>query len=82
LTDDVTRSLFAITLELQAAMGFVEQAGARQRIESALGKLDDQIADLRHVAFERQPADEAGDARQPLAPSGGGFLPVQADGEK
>jgi signal transduction histidine kinase len=59
LTDDVTRSLFAITLDLQAAMGFVEQAVARQRIESAMGKLDDQIADLRHLAFERQPAEEA-----------------------
>lgn len=82
LTDDVTRSLFAITLELQAAMGFVEQAGARQRIESAMGKLDDQIADLRHLAFERQPAEEAAGVQQAAAPSGAGFLPVQADSEK
>jgi signal transduction histidine kinase len=58
LTDDVTRNLFATTLDLQGAMGFVEHEVARQRIATALNRLDEQITGLRHLVFKRG-TDEA-----------------------
>jgi signal transduction histidine kinase len=56
LTDELSRGLFAITVDLQAAMGIVEQDAPRRRIASAMSALDAQIASLRHVVFKRRPA--------------------------
>jgi signal transduction histidine kinase len=60
LTQDVARNLFAATLDLQSAMELVETEPARRRIATAQGRLDAQIADLRHVVFARS-ADRAVD---------------------
>jgi signal transduction histidine kinase len=64
LTEDLSRNLFAVTLDLQSAMELAETEPARRRIATAQSRLDAQIADLRNVVFTRS-ADPAIDPGSP-----------------
>ena len=61
LTEDLTRNLFAVTIDLQSAMELVEAEPARRRIATAQSRLDAQMTDLRNVVFRRS-ADPAVDS--------------------
>ncbi len=55
LHDTVIQRLFAAGMSLQSTAGFVDTGPMRDRVEDAVGAIDDTIADIRSTIFALEP---------------------------